>query len=251
MSIGVAAPARFEAVTFDFWSTLVREDPTVWDLRLAAWRTVLHDAGHFADDQQILDASDKAWHAYVEAWQANTPFDAAQALEVMASHLGLPPDPEVVSALLAVITDPPEDRHPTLNEHVLECLDELKSAGVKLGIVCDVGLTPSRVLRRYLDQQHALEYFDHWSFSDEVGVYKPDAKIFTHALGGLGVSDPSHAAHVGDLRRTDIVGAKAMGMTAIRYSGVNDDPPAPDGPLIEGDFVVVDHADIPGLVNGV
>ena len=237
------------AVTFDFWSTLVRDDPQIMELRLSAWKQILDGTGHPMSVEQIKDAFGKAWVAYVEAWQANVPFGAAHALEIMVSHLGVAPDATVTSALLQVITDPPENRHPMLNENVLECLDTLKSGGVKLGIICDVGLTPSRVLRRYLDQQGALAYFDHWSFSDEVGVFKPDEKIFHHALDGLGGIAPDAAAHVGDLRRTDVVGAKAMGMTAIRYSGANDDPPAEDGPLIEGDFVVTDHAEIPKLLD--
>lgn len=238
-----------QAVTFDFWSTLVREDPEVWSLRLAAWRTILHGVGHEATDDELMAAFDKAWYAYLGAWHANERFDASHALNVMVTHLGLAPDPQVAAALLGVLTDPPDDRHPMLNENILDCLDSLKSAGVKLGIVCDVGLTPSPVLRRYLDQQGALQFFDGWSFSDEVGVFKPDARIFDHALEGLGGVAPAHAAHVGDLRRTDIAGGRAMGMITIRYAGVNDDPPADDGPNIEGDHVVTDHAVIPQVLG--
>ena len=56
--------------------------------------------------------------------------------------------------------------------------------------------------------------------------YKPAPEIFEHALAGLGGVDPAEAAHVGDLRRTDIAGARAMGILALRYRGVNDDEPA-------------------------
>ena len=238
-----------EAVTFDFWSTLVREDPDLWDLRLAAWHRILEDAGYPRETKQIMDAFGSAWHAYIAAWHGNERFAAPDALAVMVVELGLDPEPKLTAALLAVITDPPADRHPLLNEHIIDCLGTLRSAGVRLGIICDVGLTPSRVLRRYLDQQGALEYFDHWSFSDEVGVFKPDARIFTDALAGLGGIDPTRAAHVGDLRRTDILGAKAMGMTAIRYAGVNDDPPIENDPLVEGDHVTTDHAEIPALLG--
>lgn len=237
------------AVTFDFWSTLVTEDPTVWDIRVAAWRAILHEHSYARPDDEILAAFTKAWHAYLGAWHANEVFDASSALDVMVAVLGLEADRALTAALLEVLTDPPSDRYPTLNANVLACLDALKARGTKLGIICDVGLTPSRVLRRYLDQQGALEYFDHWSFSDEVGVFKPDAKIFHHALHGLGGVAPEHAAHVGDLRRTDIAGGRSMGMVTIRYRGVNDDPPADDGPIIEGDHVVDDHGDIPDLLG--
>ena len=113
---------------------------------------------------------------------------------------------------------------------------------MRIGIVCDVGMTPAPALREHLDRHDLLGRFTHWSFSDEVGVYKPDPAIFRHALDGLGGVAPERAAHVGDLRRTDVAGARAMGMTAVRYTGVFDDDSA-DMP--EGDHVVADHARLP------
>ncbi len=138
-----------------------------------------------------------------------------------------------------------------LTEHVADTLAELHDQGIKLGIICDVGLTPSTVLRGWLDDHRVLELFQHWSFSDEVGWYKPARQIFEHALAGLGVA-PQHAAHVGDLRRTDVGGALAVGMTAVRYRGAFDDPAvtgAGDAPLPEGDFVIDDHFDLPGVLG--
>ncbi|MEZ5258385.1 MAG: HAD-IA family hydrolase [Ilumatobacteraceae bacterium] len=96
-------------------------------------------------------------------------------------------------------------------------------AGVRLGIICDVGFTPSPVLRTMLERHGVLGYFDAWSFSDEVGWYKPAAQIFAHAMASLGV-EAQESAHVGDLRRTDVAGALASGMTVmVRYHGVHDD----------------------------
>ena len=85
-----------------------------------------------------------------------------------------------------------------------------------------------------------LPLFDHWSFSDEVGVYKPDPAIFRHALSGLGDPAPDRVAHIGDRIRTDVAGARGMGMIAVRYTGVyNDDDEGP-----EAHHVVEHHADI-------
>lgn len=238
-----------EAVTFDFWNTLVDDDPTAWDHRSAAWHRLLADRGHVADAAALKAAFDAGWHAYVANWNANTQFGAPEALDVMLERLGVVADDALRADLLAVITDPPADRYPLLNPNVADTLQTLHDAGIRVGIICDVGLTPSRVLRRYLDVQGVLGLFDHWSFSDEVGVFKPDARIFHHALGGLGDVAPEHAAHVGDLRHTDIVGAKTMGITAVRYTGVYDDPAIPDSPIIEADHVIVDHADLPRVLG--
>jgi FMN phosphatase YigB (HAD superfamily) len=110
-------------------------------------------------------------------------------------------------------------------------------------------MTPSTILRRHLERHGLLGAFDHWSFSDEVGTYKPDPRIFAHALAGLGGVLPHRAAHVGDLRRTDIAGARASGMTAVRYTGVFDDPPADELP--EGHHIVNDHADLVATLGAV
>jgi FMN phosphatase YigB (HAD superfamily) len=96
------------------------------------------------------------------------------------------------------------------------------------------------VLRTRLERNGVVDSFDHWSFSDEVGVYKPDPRIFEHAMAGLGVSEPARMAHVGDLRRTDIAGALSMGMTAVRFRGVVDDPRTDANPH-EGDHVIDRH----------
>ncbi len=84
-----------------------------------------------------------------------------------------------------------------------------------------------------------LRFFDHWSFSDEVGCFKPWPAVFEHALEGLGIDDASSVAHVGDSRRTDVAGAQAMGMTAVRYTYFVD-APAHTGP--EAHHVLDDHA---------
>ncbi|MBI2708240.1 MAG: hypothetical protein HYX34_00885, partial [Actinobacteria bacterium] len=61
--------------------------------------------------------------------------------------------------------------------------------------------------------------------------------------------DPRATAHVGDLRRTDVAGAQALGILAVRYSGVFDDPPPPDGPPVEADHVIADHAELPAVLG--
>jgi putative hydrolase of the HAD superfamily len=50
--------------------------------------------------------------------------------------------------------------------------------------------------------------------SAEVGLHKPDPRIFELACARLGVA-PSEAAHVGDHHYADLLGARAIGMNAI------------------------------------
>jgi FMN phosphatase YigB (HAD superfamily) len=98
----------------------------------------------------------------------------------------------------------------------------LEAAGIGLGLVCDTGFTPGRVVRRLLRDEGLLDFLEVLCFSDEVGVPKPGNEIFAKALAELGVRPPE-AIHVGDLRRTDIAGAHDIGMHAARFRGVHDD----------------------------
>jgi len=195
---------------------------------------------------RLHDAVGESWGAFLAAWRNNTTYGAADAVDDVLGQLGLTPPPAVRSALVEVVTDPSPEHHPLPTEHIEECLGTLRAAGIRIGIICDVGLEPSTTLRRFLDGHGLLGYFDHWSFSDEVGTFKPDPAIFHHALDGLGGADPRDAAHIGDLRRTDVAGAMALGITAVRYTGVFDDKgKADDGTAdVEADIVLADHADL-------
>jgi putative hydrolase of the HAD superfamily len=235
-----------ETVTFDFWNTLVYEERGhLRGRRLDAWSGLLEEAG-FAVERQRLDAAmDVTWQRFVERWTAGELVTSAQVAEEMVSDLGYDVPPDVHAALVDAFGRAGEDAELHLAPNVGDTLRALKARGIRVGIVCDVGMTPSTTLRAHLDRNGVLGLFDHWSFSDEVGCYKPSPVIFTHALTGLG-ADAGTTAHVGDLRRTDVAGALAMGMTAVRYTGVFDDDSQPEP---EAHHVVADHADLPAVLG--
>lgn len=246
------------AVTFDFWNTIVEVSGNEETLlrRAEGWIEVLTGAGLDAPETGAAAAAVRSMaEVHARNWRQGRLTTIEEAIPTALPQLGL--DPTAVPAeVLAQLADrykaPTPDHLPPLCPNIEAALRDLRDAGLRIGIVCDVGFIPSPLLRGYLERHGLLGCFDHWSFSDEVGVYKPDARIFEHALAGLGGIDPGAAAHVGDLRRTDIAGAQAMGMVAVRYRGVNDDPgDATDGTGdVEGDLVLDDHADLPAALLG-
>ena len=236
-----------EAVTFDFWNTLVYElRGELRGRRLEAWSGLLEEAGFALERVQLEAVFDGAWEKYLTSWEANEQFLAAQAAEHIIENLGFTVPPDVRDALVEAFGTVGADVELHLADGVEACLRTLKGAGLKLGIICDVGFTPSSTLRDHLIRHGVLPLFDHWSFSDEVGAYKPSPVIFHHALEGLGGPVPERVAHVGDIRRTDIAGALAMGMVAVRYTGIEDDDSAP-GP--EGHHVVKHFDQLPAALG--
>jgi putative hydrolase of the HAD superfamily len=125
-------------------------------------------------------------------------------------------------------------------------LAALSARGVRVGIVCDVGFTGGALLRDLLARESLLEHFDGWSFSDETGHYKPSPAAFEAALAALRAL-PEEAMHVGDLRRTDVAGAAALGMKTVRYRGMHDDADEASG--VEADFVIDSHLELVEVVD--
>jgi HAD superfamily hydrolase (TIGR01549 family) len=238
---------ELEAITFDYWNTLVWEEVGhMRGLRIEAWAGLLEEAG-FACERTLLDAVfDQSWTRYVEHWTTNQQYQSVTAAEEMLERLGFEVPPSIKRQLVESFTTIGAQATLHLTDGIEDCLRTIKAAGLKIGIICDVGMTASTYLRAHLDKAGVLELFDHWSFSDEVGHYKPSPLIFEHALAGLGGVAAARTAHVGDIRRTDVAGAKGMGMVAVRYTGVSDDHTQPEP---EGDHVISHHRQLAGALG--
>ena len=74
--------------------------------------------------------------------------------------------------------------------------------------------------KRLLEHFGLLDCFTHTTFSDEVGVRKPDPEIFALTLRALG-SDAASAVHVGDDAILDVQGARAAGMRVIQVTNAS------------------------------
>jgi FMN phosphatase YigB (HAD superfamily) len=176
------------------------------------------------------------------AWAEGVHLSPAEGAEQLADALEL--DAEARKTVAEAFLGAGRGVELTLAPEIGPTLERLAGEGLAVGIVCDAGFTGGAILRAFLEDQGLLRHFSGWGFSDEVGTYKPAPEIFAAALGMLG-AEPADAVHIGDLRRTDIAGARALGMGSIRYRGLADDPePGP-----EADFVIDDHRELPALLS--
>lgn len=240
-----ATDAELTAVTFDFWDTLVVARMThMRDRRTDALVGLIDGAGFAAERQAVEGSIDNAFISFRQAWAENRQFGADEAVDRVLAELGVEVSAAVREEMVEAVRSGDPDCELTPN--VADTLRTLKASGLRLGIICDVGWSPSTLLRGHLERHGVLDLFDHWSFSDDVGHYKPAGEIFAHAHAGLGVEHPSTAAHIGDLRRTDIRGARAFGSITVRYAGAFDDT---DEDEPEAHHVITDHADLPGVLG--
>jgi putative hydrolase of the HAD superfamily len=103
-----------------------------------------------------------------------------------------------------------------ITEKGCEDVLSLLSRSYKLCLVSDTIYTPGRGIRKILEKNHLLDYFSFLSFSDEIGVSKPNPLVFNKALNQLKCS-PREIVHIGDREKNDVVGAKKNGMRAILF----------------------------------
>ena len=201
-------------VTFDFWNTLF-SDMDYTDSRVQYLADVLGRRGMTRDYDKIRDVYRKAheyahkvWldenHRYVPCWER---------LDHILAELGVELPRRSRQSIVKRFEETVLDDPPSLVEDAREVLEELSSE-YKMGIICDTGFTPGRVLRLVLAGADILGFFGCTVFSDEVGYNKPHRIMFETALKVLG-RKPSEGLHIGDLLQTDVAGAKAVGMKAV------------------------------------
>ncbi|MGH7327281.1 MAG: HAD family hydrolase [Polyangiaceae bacterium] len=105
----------------------------------------------------------------------------------------------------------------------LELLDKLRDRGMKLGLITNGFAETHYEKLKLLGLESA---FDAVLCADEVGMVKPDPKIFLHACELL-ATPPQKAAMVGDRYFRDIVGAREAGLFTI-YLDVHAEKTPPD-----------------------
>jgi len=99
-----------------------------------------------------------------------------------------------------------------LREGIPELLAALSGEGLLLGLAAN---QPTVALKN-MERLGILKYFTYKEVSGSINLRKPDPRLLLHSCEGLGV-EPQEAIMVGDRIDNDIVPARMLGMTAIRF----------------------------------
>ncbi len=208
-----------KAITFDFWRTLFYSGVNAKERRIARAEFLAHTLNIPLDQaKNAMKQQEQSFlRIHIEEQRTLLPTDAIPFIEA-ALDRSIPPD---TARLLAANFSETILAHPPAP--VEGALDAVRAAAqhVPVGLISDTGISPGAPLTRLLDQHGFLNHLTHLTFSDHVGVAKPQAAMYHHAAEGLGVA-PADLLHIGDLEPTDIAGALNVGARAALFAGDND-----------------------------
>lgn len=127
---------------------------------------------------------------------------------------------------------------PASHVDVLHCLARTH----RLGLVSNI-LAPSDVFRAAFEEAGIAELFETRIWSSDVGVWKPCPAIFGHALQAFEGVPRQRIVHVGDSFKSDVGGARGVGIGAV---WISPDSSLPEGSACRPDLIVSDLRDLPG-----
>ncbi len=211
-----------QAVTFDLWSTLI-EDADVHErvaIRCRRLREELAPLGVSPTTDELERAFMTPWATFEDVWvRERRTLGAADMTEIILASLGCDAPRLTRRRIVTMMEDVILEVPPHATSGAQDTLHRVARQH-RLGLICDTALSPGRHLRVILARLGLLPHLRVLSFSDEVGVSKPDPRVFERVLLALGVQS-FEATHVGDMQRTDVAGALAAGMHAIHFVGAN------------------------------
>jgi putative hydrolase of the HAD superfamily len=214
-----------KAVTFDVWETLLFErDGASSQRTVVRCKNIVQTLNRFDlpfSVEAVGQALGETISSLVRVWDKNKDVLHLEQIRLFFEHLTegkLVLKDEWIKELSMAYVSPIFEVPPYLNPDARELLRSLKSQNKLLGIICNTGITPGTEVRRFLAMQGVGDYFDLMIFSDEVGIRKPDRRIFNMVARGLRVK-PHEIVHIGDNLKSDAWGAKNAGLGVIHLSG--------------------------------
>ncbi len=190
------------AVLFDFGGVLIRMDSDAYDAIGARWRLplgALADAFYRTPEWRAIETGTGAW----EAWQRGVERSLAPWLRNPAAD---------VQAILDDWYAQPWQYHlPNF-----ELARELQAAGHKIGVLSNA---PDDLRETFLSRLPIELRWDAIIVSGEIGLRKPDPRIFHHAAEAIGA--PLRDCFFIDDLHENAAAARAEGMHAFHFTRSN------------------------------
>jgi len=260
---------KFRAVLFDL------DDTLVWDERIS--RRALLETADEAAKRCGVDAgrlAGAAKRAADELWHAHAPVERCNALGIVAfegmwghfhgdedylRHLrGWVPEFRKLVWQRALAAEGVDNeglakelgesfaRHRRALQDPLpgaeDILRKLRTAGVRVGLLTNGA---PDLQREKIEASGLGMFFDAAVVSGEIGIGKPEPRIFHHLLDRLGVS-PAESLMVGNSLARDILGAKRAGLASCWIALEGEEEPVG---LVEPDYTILSLGELPRIVG--
>jgi HAD superfamily hydrolase (TIGR01509 family) len=215
--------SRVSAVAFDIGDTLFGTTQLM-SSALKQTADLMERSGHIRDSASFCRVYWDVDHT-VQGPAINHLFSGLRIARKVWRSLGAKPSLTSLGLFLGTYRTLVRDGL-TTDSKLVELFDKLRRAGYKLAALTN-GSTEEQL--EQLFRLGVLELLDVVVTSEDVGVEKPDKRIFERLLSGLSVK-ADQALMVGNDPVCDIAGAKAVGMPAVLVTG-HAQPIYCDGPM--------------------
>lgn len=202
------------ALSFDLDGTLL--DASHVGKTVADTCSAIADRQPTLDASQLADANSRVWEEYFpeieDGWALGLIDDATVGREAWRRTLEAcgSSDPSLVEFARHTFARLEYDRHQLYGD-VLPVITGLHARGVPAALVTNGSSTAQR---RKLEAVDLEGLFEIVIVSGEIGVMKPDPRVFEAVLNTFHV-DPDQVWHVGDWLPSDVAGANAAGLTSV------------------------------------
>ncbi|GAB4497990.1 MAG: hypothetical protein OHK0052_10590 [Anaerolineales bacterium] len=217
---------RFDVLLFDLGNTLLYFDG-IWSEIFAegvrGMLAILRTEGIALTEDAFAPKFRACLNEYY--LQRDTEFVEYTTLWVLNNlliELGYPNTPPQVqraalNALYAV-----SQTHWLREDDAIPTLQTLQQHGYRLGLISNAG--DAHDLNALIDQHNLRDFFEVIFISAEVGIRKPNPKIFKMALQAMGNPERARVAMIGDTLGADILGAHNAGIFSIWITRRADTP---------------------------
>lgn len=168
-----------------------------------------------------------------------------QMLESMVDGLPFSVSENQLEKLVEIRNDRYQKSLTDIHPDILSTLKELKESGIKLCLVSNADI----IDKKYWGISPLKEYFDAVIFSCDVGIVKPDGKIYQLAMEKLNVS-AADSIFAGDGGSNELYGAKAAGMATVLTEFLTQKDRQTKEKIAESaDFIISDFKGILNIVK--
>lgn len=195
-----------KAVTFDFGGTLVQGDldKEAFGDQLSSY---IRSLGVSVSEKQLRNASLSILEKLRKIRSSDREIPLEDLYGIMLRKLGIPPKEYFLSQIHEFYID-------SFKIELVEGVEDTLRRLMKKYRLAVISNASSNIVKYAIKKFDLQKYFDVVTVSRDVGIRKPDPRIFEYTFKELSVK-PYEAVHVGDSIESDIIGAKKIGMFAI------------------------------------